>query len=121
MGMLEKLYVPREKSSWRGAGPKVDFERCRVECYNSVSRDFYQCARKKAVEVDGIGYCTQHSPQKAAERKAAVFARDEERRRKAERQWTRPAEYREALRAIANGHNDPRQIARDTLAKWSDI
>lgn len=50
-------------------GGRVDMERCRASVHDGGRGcGFHQCGRKKVVEVDGIGYCKQHSPQGQAKR-----------------------------------------------------
>lgn len=100
--------------------PAIDTERCRVETYEGISRNFTQCARRKTVEVDGIGYCKQHSPGEVAKRRQAQQDKYEAERQISERRYVRPNEYRDALREIAAGHNDPRALAEAVLAKWGD-
>lgn len=116
---MSTLYVPSKR---RGMpGPAIDPARCRVQTYEAVSRNFGQCSRKKALEVDGIGYCKQHSPEAEAARSAERRAREEADQRRRDRQWKRPEEYRAALLQIAGGHNDPRSLAIEALSKWNDL
>jgi hypothetical protein len=113
------LYAP-DTAGIGGRAP-VDMERCREEVYLREGWGrFAQCARKKAVEVGGIGYCKQHSPEaleKRKEQSRARMARDLE---QIERQHRRPYEYMETLQQIDAGHNDPRALAAAVLEKWGD-
>ena len=52
-------------------------DRCSKSVWDKSGWHTYQCNRKAKVFVDGIGYCTQHSPEKVVERKA-----EEKRKRK---------------------------------------
>jgi hypothetical protein len=113
------LYVPRDR--FGQSGGKIDLTRCRAQTYESVSRNFSQCSRKKVVEVDGFGYCKQHSPEAEAKRNEARREREAADRRRSDYQYKRPLEYRDALRLIADGHNDPRAVAAEALAKWGDL
>jgi hypothetical protein len=115
---MSNLYIPHER--FGRMSPAIDPERCRAEVYESVSRNFSQCARKRAVEEEGVGYCRQHSPAAERARAEASRARYEAERRLRERWSLRPAEYRDALRQIAAGHNDPRALAAAALEKWDD-
>lgn len=99
----------------------VDMARCRAQVYEPVSRNFGQCARKKAVEVDGVGYCNQHSPSAQKRRNEARLEREAAEQRQRDRRFKRPIDYRDALREIAAGHNDPRSVARDALERWGDL
>ena len=72
------------------------------------------CRRKGTVEVDGEWYCAQHDPQ-------AIVRKAEEREAEYQRKWrVRRIErygprFYAVLREIAEGHNDPRTLAIETL------
>jgi hypothetical protein len=70
------------------------------------------------------GYCTIHHPDTVTARRAKASAeakaRWDAKQAIERRKWDRPKEYRDALRAIAAGHNDPRALAQEMLAKWND-
>lgn len=54
-----KIY---EQTRWCGAlTAKVDESKCRAQCYDEISRRFYQCSRKPKREVEGHPLCTQHA------------------------------------------------------------
>jgi hypothetical protein len=86
---------------------------------------YTQCSRAPKFDavIDGVAVkvCAIHRPEKAAEREAAARAREDERARKWARQYSRPAEYRDALQEIAAGHNDARALAQEVLGKWGDL
>lgn len=100
--------------------PPIDPARCRVQTYDDISRYFNQCARKKVIEHDGIGYCKQHSPAESAKRAAASKDKHDRQSAILRRTYDRPHDYRGALREIAAGHNDPRTLAKAVLEKWND-
>jgi hypothetical protein len=56
---------------------------------------------------------------KAAEQRAALEAKWAEQDRR-NRLRDLASEMRDALRAIADGHNDPRSLAQEVLAKLED-
>jgi hypothetical protein len=117
---MPSLYTPETGPSWKRK-PAIDFARCRAQTYDNVSRNFSQCSRKKVIERDGVGYCKQHDPEAEKARDAVRREREMAEARTRERQWKRPLEYRDALREIANGHNDPRTVAREALEQWGDL
>ncbi len=102
---------------WAGneRGNKPDYTKCCEQV--SDGWGFKQCERKRGHGA-GLAYCKQHDP---------VFV--ETKRRKEQDAWNaklaverrnreRPAAFKAALEAIANGHNDPRTLAMETLAEW---
>ena len=104
----------------------LDPKRCHVGVWSRERWSTYaQCSRKGAYDavIDGkpVKVCAIHRPDAVAEREAAKQARYDAEQRKWARQHKRPTEYRDALRSIANGHNDPRSLAREALEKWSDL
>lgn len=94
---------------------------------------FYQCKKKITVqrlvrEPDGStkewGFCSTHDPDAEAMRREARQAKWKEENAARVLGWQRalkrPEEYADALRQIAAGHNDPRALAAEILAKWDD-
>lgn len=86
--------------------------KARVSVPGVWSRD-YQCSRKATRD----GFCKQHHPD-------SVAARDKKSQEKAKEDW---AEIRykiygkgfyKTLVEIRDGHNDPRQLATEILAKF---
>jgi hypothetical protein len=90
-------------------------DRCAHEVYDGMTRIFSQCARKRGHGPEGA-FCKQHDPDmvKARNQKSADDYR-EKRRREALRQ---SGTYIAALRKIADGHNDPRALAAETLDQF---
>jgi hypothetical protein len=113
-----------------GSQTPVDMSRCRAMVNRGDYRmsAFGQCYSKPKVvrEISGktYGFCGLHDPEAVAAREAVRDAerRAEEAKRDSadRRRWDRPTEYRDALRQIATGHNDARQIAAEVLDKWGD-
>jgi hypothetical protein len=85
---------------------------------------FHQCSRKPKVHYGALGYCRQHDP-------VAVQAKRDESARKWRAEWdAKKASYARAeaekrlredalsaIRQIAAGHNDPRGLASEILAR----
>ena len=117
------------KKSDNRYGHDIDMSKCRAQTYNSVSRNFSQCARGVAIERDGIGYCRQHDPEAEKARSAARLEREQAEARRRARQWQRPRDYRDALREIAEETKKQQlpitsrvhTIAIEALAKWNDL
>jgi hypothetical protein len=95
-------------------------------CDTHVSSGFrsHQCARNGVVERDGKFYCKQHDPvavrQRDADRSAAwdaQWAAKEAQRKEAARIAALQIDAVAALREIAAGHNDPKALAVEVLAK----
>lgn len=58
-------FLYKQASQYESA---VDMKKCRASVASSYGWRSHQCNRKRKVTRDGVGYCTQHDP----ERKAAV-------------------------------------------------
>lgn len=111
----------RYYNRWAGrpAGVREDCTRCIMSVSDGQRWPrYHQCDRKRGFGPDGL-YCKQHDP-------AVAEARRKEADRRAEEKWNNRPEARmrralesaqAALRAIADGHNDPRTLARETLEK----
>jgi hypothetical protein len=95
---MPNLYVPHKRFGEYSS--PIDAQRCRAETYNNISRNFSQCARKSAIERDGIGYCRQHDPEAEKARASARTERERAAASASARQWKRPQEYRDALREM---------------------
>jgi len=87
----------------------------------------HQCPRNGVIERDGKFYCRQHDPvavqQKRDERRKAMddkFAAMDARHKEAARIAALKVDAVAALREIAAGHNDPRALAVEVLAKHGD-
>jgi hypothetical protein len=55
---------------------KIDKARCRANVHNDQGVSFHQCVRKaKVFDKEGLGWCTQHSPEKVAAQRAKQKAK----------------------------------------------
>lgn len=114
---------------------KPDATCCRASV-SSGTLGYKQCGRKVKVvrrvvsnaRVFDAGFCSTHDPVAVAAKKAARHAKwdaeaEQRRRETAERKRVAGAfpAYTAALLAIANGHNDARQLAMDALCEWGDL
>jgi glycine/D-amino acid oxidase-like deaminating enzyme len=123
------IWTPEAWAAKNGSKPNPD--NCRASCSdNGRIIHFWQCTRKPKVfrELDHpkgtFGFCGQHDPVAVARRQAA---RDKKWSVKLEAQqasWQRDIDIEDAkercvaaLRDIEAGHNDPRALARETLAQ----
>lgn len=115
MGDEPHRYEPLD---WqKGLGYRVDPNRCAASVHDSFGAGFAQCSKKKK---GGSDWCGVHSPEAVERRKQQSDERYKKQREEADRKYARPAEYRDALRQIADGHNDPRSLAAEILKKWGD-
>ena len=108
--------------NWVGApkGHAPDYARCCAEVAYPPSWQHRQCTRKRGHGPDGA-YCKQHDPD-------AVRAKRLAQQEKWEKEWAAsrldarhkahaPAMLA-ALRQIAEGHNDPRELAAGIVAAF---
>jgi hypothetical protein len=91
-------------------------------CYEAVWGDFrhHQCHRRGIIEAEGKRWCKQHSPE-------AVRARNEKRKAESEVKMAKWNYYSRLevwqksapniIKRIAEGHNDPRSLAQEYMAK----
>lgn len=121
--MSDEEHYQKGYGAWagnpKGRGP--DFTRCCQEVFSGTMRHFYQCGRKRG-HGPGLAYCKQHDPEAVkAKREAkerenqARWAAEKAARDKAQRVRVKFPEYEAALKAIAEGHDDPRTLARNVL------
>lgn len=78
---------------------------------------FGQCRNKRGHGPDGL-YCKQHDPEAVAKRNAETIKRQDERWEARMRPYRQREALVAALRLIAEGHNDAKTLAAETLAKW---
>ncbi len=106
---------------------KPNMAQCRASVWDRQvwSRD-YQCSRKATCErvVDGqtYGFCKQHDPVVGEARRKETHQRwDREAAERAENRRIEALmpECKAALEKIAAGHNDPRSLAIEILAKFA--
>ena len=126
------VYSPHweyEKQHWKGQG-----DRCCAAVHNGGrSVSFHQCRKPIKVwrdvqlnkgEIKNLGYCGIHDPVKVAERRKK---RSDEYKAKSERSRAFYARRKakedlgetaiEAIKKIAEGHNDPRTLCQSILAE----
>lgn len=104
---------------WAGnpAGRPEDVRRCiAVVHHGNFSPGGAQCSHKRGQGPDGL-YCGTHNPEKVAERRAKAQA-------EADAKWDAKlaphhdrVRFEKALKLIADGHNDPRWVARQALTQ----
>jgi hypothetical protein len=115
---LSKHY--KEKyGAWAGfpKGHPPKFDRCCEEVREQGRwPKYFQCSRPNGYGPDGA-YCKQHDPEAVAKRRAAADARSKAAWRKRMLEAYGSTFY-DALVKIAEGHNDARGLAQETLAKF---
>lgn len=108
--------------AWAGrpAGSAPDFTRCceEVTTYIGGWPRYHQCARKRGHGPDGA-YCKQHDPVAVKAREEASQARytaDYNKRR----YGFHGEKFFNVLKEIAEGHNDARGLAQETIDKFME-
>lgn len=98
---------------------RVNMEKCRAAVHDDCGVGFHQCGRKGIIERDGMLWCKTHDPEAVAARRAKQEARWAKEQAEWKRNWAierlRAKSY-EAIKQIAEGHNDPRGLALEVLA-----
>ena len=92
-------------------------------CCASVLGDWFgshQCRRKPRVFYGELGYCGQHDPAVTVQRIAAKVSANAAKYAEQDRQCNLKADALSALKQIAAGHNDPRALAIEVLAKHGE-
>jgi hypothetical protein len=103
--------------SGRPQGTPPDPDRCCVEVWpNERGPIPYQCQRKRGFGPEQA-YCKQHDPDVVAARRAAADAKYKQEMKARSLQWGGPRFFR-ALKKIAEGHNDPRTLAQETIKDY---
>lgn len=74
---------------------------------------FVQCSRKRGHGPDKA-YCKQHDPEAVKGRRSAQERKYYDELNKKQSQWHGP-KFLAVLRQIADGHNDPRSIAKEVI------
>lgn len=116
--MALRDHYQQRYGAWAGnpSGKAPDLTRCCVSV--AWNYRFRQCSKPNGHGPDGA-FCKQHDPAAAAERRAKHEAKHAARTI----EWrfqSRGRAFAEALKQIADGHNDPRQVARDALGDLYD-
>lgn len=119
--LSNKLY-PAKYGYWAGnpRGNSPDYTRC---CESVRGRDRWdivghQCRKPRGQGPDGA-YCKQHDPAKVQARRDKSDRTYFDKMNKLQAQWHGPA-FLAALREIEAGHNDPRSLAREVIAKYEE-
>lgn len=93
--------------------------RCRASVHRSDGWGFAQCGKVgKHQDAAGIWWCSTHEPERRKVREAETVARQKAAyERDSQSFWYGHlgVKYRDALRQIAAGHNDPCSLAREVL------
>lgn len=115
--MSVHLYKPL---SWQGSlGYRVSLtlRNGKPRCRASVSEPrvgSHQCRKPGFVEVDGAWLCKVHDPAAQAERQRVANEKYEKESLGRRYEWG-GKRFAAALQEIADGHNDPRALARSVL------
>jgi hypothetical protein len=97
---------------------RPDFARCADSVYlGSVWHGSKQCSRKNGHGPDGA-FCKQHDPVALAAKRVAEEAAWKREWDQKARESAFTSESKAAIRAIAEGHNDPMTLAREILARY---
>lgn len=116
---VESSLYPQSYGSWAGnpKGCTPDLTRCCQEVRDSGRWPrWYQCNRPRGHGPDKA-YCKQHDPEVAKARTAAADRRSTEKWNARRVEWHGLA-FLKVLRQIADGHNDARGLAAETVAKF---
>ncbi|MFN7882814.1 MAG: hypothetical protein ACK5PF_07350 [bacterium] len=97
---------------------RPDFARCADSVYSGDAwSGAKQCSRKNGHGPDGA-FCKQHDPVALAAKQVARFAAWKRESDQKAREIVFTSESKTAIRAIAEGHNDPMTLAREILARY---
>lgn len=115
--MDNKLY-PERYGDWAGnpRGHAPDFKRCCENLHDRFHPGGYQCTRPRGHGPDKA-YCKQHDPAAVAARREKSQRKYYDEMNKKQSQWHGP-KFLAVLRKIADGHNDPRSIAREAIEEY---
>jgi hypothetical protein len=113
------IYTPLSWQRSLGYSESLTLRNGKPQCRAAVHEGgrmvgFHQCQKAGHVEVDGVWLCKIHDPAAVAARRAASDAKYAKQSEKWRVEWA-GAKFRQALQAIADGHNDPRACAMEAL------
>lgn len=91
-----------------------DYSKCAAKINGGYEQ--HQCARKNGHGPHG-SWCKQHNPEEKKAKIAARIAAMNDRSAERRRQNAFDQECKDAIRKIANGHNDPMGLAKSIVAK----
>lgn len=114
-------HYPESYGAWAGnpEGMVPDLKRCCAVVYERETRWSrpHQCQKARGHGPDDA-YCKQHDPAAEAARRAASNARYNEKHNRDRYQWY-GREFFDILKTIADGHNDARGLAQETIDKFN--
>ena len=112
-GLYEKAYA-----AWAGnpKGFAPDYNRCCVAVWRDKLSKGSQCNRPRGYGPDEA-YCKQHDPAAKEARNKKSEAVWNERYNK-ERYSIHGRNFFDALKKIADGHNDPRALAKEVIKEF---
>lgn len=90
---------------------------CCVTIHDRYSFRGRPCSKPAKVEVNGKFYCKAHDPVATQKRRDERQAKWEAEYAIKTQRWTFDREAKEAVRAIARGHNDPQALCREILGR----
>lgn len=97
---------------------------CRASVHRADGWGFRQCDNLgKYQDADGIHWCAVHEPSREEKRRAETEARQTaawNKQRCKSAYGYLGVKFRDALREIARGHNDPRSLATEVLGRLLD-
>lgn len=106
--------------AWAGSsGAKYQQGRCCEEVYRDDRwARGHQCNRKNGHGPEGL-YCKQHDPAVVKARRSEQSRKDYEKQNE-DRKNSHGKNFYNVLKQIADGHNDARTLASETLSKFHD-
>jgi len=116
----------KSEYGWNLGKRKPDFKRCAESVSAHDGWGSSQCARKAVCDPDEHGNpttCKQHSQDAVKERREKSrlkYEWDEWETGLRRLKWAGGDKLINALRSIESGHNDPRELARETLAEFDN-
>lgn len=90
-----------------------DTTRCCELVSDSNGWRYHQCSRKRGYGPEKA-YCKQHDPEAVKARREASDAKYNAQINKLRYEW-HGRKFFDVLKIIADGHNDPRTLARETI------
>jgi len=100
------------QTSYGRHSSRPDYTRCCVQV-STGPWDYAQCTRGRGHGPDEA-YCKQHDPVAVSARREASNRKFHDKANAMQVQWHGPR-FLKALRLIAEGHNDPRAVAREAV------
>ena len=116
-----RMNMYRERyGQWSGneRGREPDRSRCCVDVYSGGSMISSQCSRKNGYGPEGA-YCKQHDPAEVEHRR--IVSNYKYRLDNHNRTMRRLASVLPVIKAIAEGHNDPRALCQEWLDERREI